>query len=270
MIFKAGRSFQDRGLTPPANLASTWDHRSLMEIVGDFQKTLSECQELLASNRSYSSTTGAADNITWNVFIQPNVDRLQQRIQLHHTKIQHVLRPFELDLHLRIHKDLSRQIQEVHHGVHGVHDEVKALRKELLELRQLFDPDSLQGNENPYFIEDFRLDIPPPIKAELMDNLFMHPGSSREPGDLRLPPLKDMADAYLGIFEVSTRAFQPVENETEPTEDQYLALVASQFLIDMMMEATEYKQPSSQLSHWPSYVNSLKKVSISHTSYLAI
>jgi len=96
MISKVGRSFQDRGLTPPANLSSAWDHKSLFEIVGDFQQTLNECQGLLESNRSYSSTTGAVDNITWNVFVQPNVDRLQRRIQLHHSKIQHVLRPFEL------------------------------------------------------------------------------------------------------------------------------------------------------------------------------
>lgn len=96
MVSKAGRSFQDRGLTPPANLASAWDSKSLLEIIGDFQKTLNDCLRLLDSNRSYSSNTGAADNITWNVFVQPDVDRLQRRIQLHHSKIQHVLRPFEL------------------------------------------------------------------------------------------------------------------------------------------------------------------------------
>lgn len=165
------------------------------------------------------------------------------------------------DLHLRIHSDLSRQIQEVYQGVNGVQDEVRSLRKELLELRQLFDPDSLQADDNPYFIEDFRLNIPPAIGTELTDDFYTHPESSREHDNFRLPPLKDIADAYMRVFNVSTRTFQPTENNQEPGEDQYLALLASQFLIEMMMESTEYKQPWSKLSHWPSYVKSLKKVS---------
>jgi len=171
------------------------------------------------------------------------------------------------DLHLRIHNDLSLQIQQVHQGVYGIQDEVKALRKELLELRQMFDPDSLQVNDNPFFIEDFTLTIPPAIRTQLMDDFFTHPQSSREFGDFILPPLPEMADAFIDVFNLSTRAFQPMGENREPTEGQYLALLASQFLVEMMMDSTEYQQPSSQLSHWPSYIKGLKKVSILDISY---
>lgn len=85
-----------RGLEPPGDVSFAWDRASFLEIVGDFEETLTECIRLLENNRSYSSTTGPVDNITWNVFIQPNVDRLQGRLQFHNTKLALVLKPFEL------------------------------------------------------------------------------------------------------------------------------------------------------------------------------
>ena len=72
------------------------DQTSLSEIVGDYKATLKECQKLLWDNRRYAQTTGPARNIDWNINVMPQVDHLRSRIQMHNTRIQHVLKPFEM------------------------------------------------------------------------------------------------------------------------------------------------------------------------------
>ena len=72
------------------------DQTSLSEIVGDYEATLVECERLLWDNRRYAQTTCPATNINWNINVMPQVDYLRSRIQMHNTRIQHVLKPFEM------------------------------------------------------------------------------------------------------------------------------------------------------------------------------
>lgn len=96
MFDKTYKSFADRGVAPPSGFSNAWDPDSFMEILGDFEDTLNECFRLLENNRSYNSATGPVNNLCWSVFVLPNVHRLQQRILVHHAKIWHFLKPFEM------------------------------------------------------------------------------------------------------------------------------------------------------------------------------
>lgn len=83
------------------NGAKDWDllgadRSSLDEIIGDYEATLNECQQLLERNRRYSQTTGPVRNIEWNINIMPRVDYLRSRIRMHTSRIEHVLKPFEM------------------------------------------------------------------------------------------------------------------------------------------------------------------------------
>jgi hypothetical protein len=74
-----------------------WDRGSLLDIIGDYHETLAECRRLLEDNRRYgASANNPLRNIEWNALVQPNVDRLRHRIQLHNSRIQIALKPFEM------------------------------------------------------------------------------------------------------------------------------------------------------------------------------
>lgn len=74
-----------------------WDRESLVDIIGDFHATLSECRQLLEDNKKYSGPpSGPMDSLKWHVFVQPSADRLKHRLQLQNARIQAVLKPFEM------------------------------------------------------------------------------------------------------------------------------------------------------------------------------
>jgi hypothetical protein len=72
------------------------DKASLSEIIGDYEATLDECYKLLEKNRRYAQIRSPVRNIDWNLNVMPQVDYLRDRIQMHNTRIQHVLKPFEM------------------------------------------------------------------------------------------------------------------------------------------------------------------------------
>ena len=72
------------------------DRGSLDEIIGDYKATLQQCQQLLDRNRRYSQTTSPLRNIEWNFNVMPQVDHLRNRIRMHTSRIEHVLKPFEM------------------------------------------------------------------------------------------------------------------------------------------------------------------------------
>ena len=73
-----------------------WSPPMLLEVIGDYRSTLEECNELLRRNRRYEDTSGPRKNLTWHVVVQPDVDRLRQRIEVHNSRIQNMLKPFEM------------------------------------------------------------------------------------------------------------------------------------------------------------------------------
>jgi len=80
------------------NVPLRWDKRSLIEIIGDYEQTLQECRFLIEDNYRYRASSGPIRNLEWNALVQPNADRLRTRLLLHNSKIQLVLKPFEMSV----------------------------------------------------------------------------------------------------------------------------------------------------------------------------
>lgn len=93
VVAKAQNSLHQQG---PPNALVRWDPVSLGAIVGDYQATLAECHKLIDDNYRYNTGRSAVYSITWNALLQPAVDTLRQRIQLHNSKLLLVLKPFEM------------------------------------------------------------------------------------------------------------------------------------------------------------------------------
>ncbi|KAK3381240.1 hypothetical protein B0H63DRAFT_475150 [Podospora didyma] len=250
IINNARGSFRNHGLLPPDNLG--WDEFTLFDIIGDYQATLNECIRLINTNRSYLATTGPVANVVWNVMVQPTVEKLRSRILLHNSKIEHVLRPFEADLRLRIHSDLVRRIEGVRDDVRGVHNDVRRMRNELqammraLELDHAIDPVSEPDVHRVSISDD---------KRQVLEVAFVE----WESDGYDYPPLRDLADAFIRNFDTSTRCFQPESGWSCPPEAQYWALLTSQFLMDKMLESPEFRSEPPDISHWPRYLHRLQQ-----------
>ncbi|KAM0344088.1 hypothetical protein ACHAPU_007809 [Fusarium lateritium] len=109
---------------PGVSARLRWDRTSLIEIIGDYEMTLRECDQLLRSNNRYRVGSNPLRNLEWNVLVQPTADQLRQKIMLHNSKILHILKPFEVDLLLRVrqdiefmHRDLADRITAAHHDI---------------------------------------------------------------------------------------------------------------------------------------------------------
>ncbi|KAM0418280.1 hypothetical protein ACHAPD_004638 [Fusarium lateritium] len=94
-VRRAQESLRSHGARARDSLGG--DQYSLLEVIGDYNATLMECDQLLRDNRRYAETTGPIKNIDWNINIMPQVEHLRGRIQMHSTRIQHVLKPFQMD-----------------------------------------------------------------------------------------------------------------------------------------------------------------------------
>ncbi|KAK3366785.1 hypothetical protein B0T24DRAFT_368237 [Lasiosphaeria ovina] len=254
IISTAKGSFRSHGLPPPDE--PPWDETTLLEIIGDYNATLNECVRLINENRTYArATTGPIANVVWNIMVQPNVEKLRRRIVLHNTKIQHLLKPFEMDLRLRIHSDLARRIQKVDAAVQGVHNEVRRMRAELHDLMRAFDPQLLPDAQPTTELELHRVPIPDNARQAL-EQVY----ADSEPASFDEPGLRDLADAFMRSFDASTRRFQPEQDWNVPPEEQYWALLTSQFLMDKIIESGEFRsEVAVDTSHWPRYIQSLQQ-----------
>jgi hypothetical protein len=141
--------------------------------------------------------------------------------------------------------------------IEDVHDELRGVRRELQALIRAFDPSLAQdlGLQEEVNIEVL---VPDDVRQELENAFRLHPDCVLQ-GTGYNAPLRDVADAFVRIFNVSTQLFNPDERSKEPPRDQYLALLTSQFLMTKMLQAPEARE-SSGFSHWPSYVRQLRKV----------
>lgn len=73
------------------------DQLSFQDIIGDYKHTLDRCHELIEDNLRYAqTTTGPLSNIEWHINVMPQVEHLRGRIQMHNSRIQHLLKPFEM------------------------------------------------------------------------------------------------------------------------------------------------------------------------------
>lgn len=128
------------------------------------------------------------------------------------------------------------------------------MREELQALRETLDPSLAMVDQQRPGHDHYTLGIPSSVDYELTQMYSKHPN----------PHLPDLADAFVRVFNVSTRKFQPRDDDVLPSQEQYLSLMASQFLMEKILASPEckelFEQPQHQHSHWKTYINFLRRV----------
>ncbi|GKU14879.1 unnamed protein product [Fusarium langsethiae] len=155
-VCRAHESLRSHGASDTDSLCG--DKDSLFEVIGDYNATLSECHQLLMNNRRYAETTGPIKNIDWNINIMPQVEHLRSRIQMHTCRIQHILKPFQIDLVTNIHRDLDRRFR-------AVHMDVQVIRRTLTSLLQ---------HENPSLARQIEQEIEAELVPVEISDLLLH------------------------------------------------------------------------------------------------
>ncbi|KAK3177784.1 hypothetical protein K4F52_009482 [Lecanicillium sp. MT-2017a] len=235
-----------------------WDRVSLQQIVGDYDSTLRECRDLISSNKQYHGGNNPLKNIEWNVLVQPSVERLRQRIILHHSKIQHFLKPFEFqadsgsDLLCRIRQDVQRMHRDLA-------CQINETRMDIHRLIGLLVPDLEKELDEQSKRQVHLLDIPQAIAERI--RLAALANRSEYCKDEYFE-LQDLADAFILNFNKSTVKFKGglLVKERTPPIDQYLNLLKCVWVFKRI-KASPVLLDMGEESHWPSYARQLEEVS---------
>lgn len=160
-------------------------------------------------------------------------------------------------------REITRAINELHDDVLGIRDDIRAMSQRLFQVAQSLDPSLVQTPEEQlHSQQECRLDIPPDLQLEF-DRIFnTHPGMVRSQpgrGPASEPPLHDLANAFIALFDASTRAFQTTNGNSQPTERQYLALLGSQYIMTKILSCRQINELPRH-SHWPTYIRTLNRV----------
>jgi len=226
-----------------------WDERSLLDIIGDYRATIRECEGLINTNKRYSLPSGPVRNLEWNVLVQPQADRLRQRIQLHNSKILHVLKPFEIDLLCRVRQDIERMHHDLAERITAVHHDIR-------RLIGILTPDLEAALEQQAHREIHFLDVPVPVAERFRQQSL---ADRPEYGYDVEPSLGDLTDAFIMHFGTSTVVFRSgmlLETRLPPAE-QYLSLLKCVWLAGKFRCCRALREASPE-SHWPSYVRQLE------------
>ncbi|OCL12417.1 hypothetical protein AOQ84DRAFT_386154 [Glonium stellatum] len=220
-----------------------WELSSLVEIIGDYERTLTDCQGLLHENRQFSQNTNPAYNIQWNVLVQPRIDRLRSRLQFHNSKIGILIKPLELKLLTSIHDDLASRIDAVHQSV--------------LTLHALVVPNIDEAVRQREQQETHTILVPEDISTQFLEAAGQsHP----EIKSSHVFPLKAGADAFVFHFNKSTTTFTPGRfvNERTPSSLQYLNLLKSVWIMGRIKLSAELTEADAD-SYWPAYIHELEE-----------
>ncbi|KAL8885843.1 MAG: hypothetical protein Q9215_006354 [Flavoplaca cf. flavocitrina] len=202
------------------------------QAVGDFRKTLDECETLLNDHERFRrNTAGFVDNVVWHVSTQRDVEILRGRVQFHATKLLIITKPFEIQLLLEI----RRQLQDVQKDV----SEIKGLLVSLLRNEEPT-PDTLFAAQRIAF---------PAIPDEIADKFTIWTAMN-PPDDFRdvsSMPLREGFDALVYHFAQSTVEFNPGFDRSQrtPEETQFVNLLKSKWILDKMEQSSQLNSPST-------------------------
>ena len=221
-----------------------WDLTSLREIIGDYHKTLTDCEKLLQENHEFKKNRNFAYNVEWNLVLQPKVDQLRLKLDFHNTKILILLKPLELKLLSEIHHDLAERIDAVHRSV--------------LHLQGLLIPDVEQAiSEQQGRATSARITVPTMIETKFQAATGKSRPEILTPGDF---PLQAGADAFVEHFEESTKNFTAGNflKDRTPTPKQYLSLLKCVWIMNRLEQSDALKNASAD-SQWPGYIDQLRE-----------
>ena len=218
----------------------------MLKICGDFSKTLTESDKLLREHSEFGRGRGGCIvNIQWNLLIEPEVQRLKDRVHFHNVKILTVLKPLETRLLLDLgdairncHEDLASRITDVHCDIRDVRD---------LLLRQVEGKFTTNAQEASAQASGPAPALPPvPSSMEVRFQMATRAGYAELVDDKSFPFYKGI-DAFHRHYDQSTAQFKTEQQnntsffaERTPTPNQFLNLWKGIWIITMMKRGREY------------------------------
>ncbi|RBR12934.1 uncharacterized protein FIESC28_08425 [Fusarium coffeatum] len=195
-VIRAQQSLLNHGAVITDRLGG--DRDSLFEIIGDYDATLRECRQLLEDNRRYAETTGPIKNIGWNISVMPQVEHLRGRLQMHSSRIQHILKPFQIDLNRRL-RSMHKDIQDVKRTMNSI------LRNQNADLANQIEHEPVQEELSAEYSQ-FRDEVILPDPSALTDAMLAF-WPEDEPHTTAAPPAPTTQDTCL--FQGSLATLSP-------------------------------------------------------------
>ncbi|KAF5665145.1 hypothetical protein FHETE_6761 [Fusarium heterosporum] len=235
---------------PGVSAKLRWDRTSLVEIIGDYEMTLRECDQLLRSNNRYRVGSNPLRNLEWNVLVQPRADQLRQKIMLHNSKILHFLKPFEVDLLLRVRQDIEFMHRDLADRITAAHHDIRRLMGVLI-------PDLDEALDQRVQRSAVLLEVPVDLNDQFrFAALTGHP-EYRIEDDFEL---SELSDAFILNFNKSTVNFESgmLVEDRMPSNEQYVNLLKCVWIFRMIQTCPALRVADKDTSHWPSYVRQLE------------
>ncbi len=215
----------------------SWD--VLPEVVGDFKKTLEECDDLLKDHSKFQySQAGFIENVTWWSSVEADVNALRERVRFHMMKLTFVAKPFEFQLLL------------------GIKRELDSLRTDVQELKTIL-IDGLRHEDSSSSTYLQSLQVPPELANRFATALTTNsPASFHSEADI---PLKEGFDALVFHFANSTILFntRPELGQRDPEEPQYLNLVKCRWIAQTIRKSVSFQSAGPE-SLWTDYMKELE------------
>ncbi|KGQ01954.1 hypothetical protein PAAG_11347 [Paracoccidioides lutzii Pb01] len=207
-------------------------------------KTIRDCEKLIRHNYRYNNVSSPRQGISWNVLVQPDVERLRNRISLHNLKILFILKPFEIDLLFCIHQDLAGRMARMHN--------------DLRRLMGVMVPDFKEEMKHQQTQQTFTIEIPSNFSLKFQQAAEINHPEFASGTQL---PVADTANSFVFYFGRGTRnlnasRFDWIDRRTASVT-AYLSLLKCIWLMEHL---DKYQNAEiSGLSHWPSYIKGLNQ-----------
>ena len=208
---------------PDADIARAMIVKTLLEVTGDFTRTLDDCEKLLSDKSIFQlSATGFVENVVKLGSVKRIINDLRQRVDDHWTKINFIAKPFEL------------------HLLRGIYYELQQVRKDAVPLQGIIVKDTTQSihpkRPKPH---DVRLTVPPDLAKRFETQMPHH------------LPLREGFGAAILHFANSTVRFKPSPDTGQniPEAAEFVYLLKSAWITEKLNES-DYLQSAGPESFW--------------------
>ena len=210
--------------------------KTLLEVTGDFTRTLVDCEKLLTDKSIFQlSATGSVLHVVKFVQARMAINDLRQRVDDHCTKINFIAKPFEL------------------HLLRGIYRELQQVRKDVAPLQGIFVKDTTQSihpkRPKPH---DVRLTVPPDLANRFGFHIPHH------------LPLREGVGAAILHLANSTVGFEPSPGTGQNISEaiKFVNLLKSAWLMEKLRD-NDYLQSAGPESFWADCIMELEdKISI--------
>ena len=205
--------------------------KTLLEITGDFNQTLLDCEEFLSKTLMYKRVaTGIVKNVLSPGSTKTNANDLRQRVKFHVIKVLLSVRPFELYL------------------LRGIYGELQQAGNDVAPLRGIYTQNTAQPirPERPKSYDE-RLTVPPDLakrfEVQVPDHL----------------PLRGGFDAAVFHLANSTVEFKPGSDPGQniPDETRFINLLKSAWILDKLQDSDDL-QSAGPKSLWTDCIRELE------------